>query len=129
MDPDYEEIRQRITRRYNNRAEFWSHVVAYIVSSVIVWRVLSPVGLFFTIAAVIMGFWGMGLVIHAVQYLMKEAQERAIERAIDRERSWRWQADETGDGTIKRKRDRLTLKHDDAMLEVVEDDVPARRRR
>ncbi len=71
----------------------------------------------------------MGVVIHFIQFLMKEAQERAIEREIERERAWRRSTGEMQEGEIKRKRDRLTLNHDGELMEIVEDDAPVNRRR
>ncbi len=129
MDPDYEEIRSRITRRYNNRTEFFSHLVAFTIINGIVWGILRPSDLFFTIAAIVMGLWGTGFVIHAVQFLMKEAQEKAIEKEIEREREWRRSYDTLPDAEIKHKRDRLTLNHDGELMDIVEEEVPVRRRR
>jgi hypothetical protein len=129
MEPDYAEIRKRITNRYNNRAEFFSHLVAFGVVNGILWLLLQPEGTWFTIAGIFSGLWFMGLVIHFIQYLMKEAQERAIEREIQREREWRLGTREILDGEIKRKRDRLTLNHDGELMEIVEDEAPPSRRR
>ena len=129
LDRDYEEIRKRITNRYNNRAEFFSHLVAYLVVNGVLWMFLQPSGTWFTIAGIFSGLWGMGVVIHFIQYVMKEAQERAIEREIERERAWRRGSGELQDGEMKRKRDRLTLNHDGELMEIVEDDAPVNRRR
>ncbi|MEP6984632.1 MAG: 2TM domain-containing protein [Chloroflexota bacterium] len=130
MEQDYAEIRKRITNRYNNRAEFFSHLVAFLVVNGLIWLLLDPQGTWFTVAGVFSGLWGMGLVIHFIQYLMKEAQERAIEKEIERERAWRRNIPEMAEGEIKRKRDRLTLNHDGELMEIVEeDDAPVRRRR
>ncbi len=129
MEQDYAEIRKRITNRYNNRAEFFSHLVAFLVANGIVWFLLAPSGTWFTIAAISLGLWGMGVLIHFVQYLTKEAQERAIEKAIEQERAWRQNMVEMQEGEMKRKRDRLTLSHDGELMEIVEDEVPLSRRR
>ena len=130
MEQDYAEIRKRITNRYNNRAEFFSHLVAFLVVNGLIWLLLDPHDTWFTVAGVFSGLWGMGLVIHFIQYLMKEAQERAIEKEIERERAWRRGSDALQEGEIKRKRDRLTLNHDGELMEIVEeDDAPVRRRR
>ncbi len=129
LEPDYAEIRKRITNRYNNRAEFFSHFVAFSVVNGLLWLLLQPQGTWFTIAGIFSGLWGMGLVIHFIQYLMKEAQERAIEREIQHEREWRRGSGEMQEGEIKRKRDRLTLNHDGELMEIVEDDAPVSRRR
>ncbi len=60
MDQDYEEIRKRITNRYNNRAEFFSHLVAFLVANGIIWVLLDPSGTWFTIAGILAdcGGWG-----------------------------------------------------------------------
>ncbi len=129
MEPDYDEIRKRITSRYNNRAEFISHLVAFVAVNGIVWFVLNLSGIFVTIANIILVLWGMGLVIHAVQFGTKEAQERAIEKAIERERSWQRNHDELPEREIKRKRDRLTLNHDGELMDIVEEDLPVSKRR
>ena len=129
MDQDYAEIRKRITNRYNNRSEFFSHLVAFLVANGVLWGLLSPQGTWYTIAGIFSGLWFMGLVIHFIQYWMKEAQERAIEREIERERAWRRGTGEIPEGEIKRKRDRLTLNHDGELMEIVEDDAPVNRRR
>jgi hypothetical protein len=129
MDQDYEEIRKRITNRYNNRAEFFSHLVAFVVANAVIWGLLDPQGTWFTVVGIFSGLWFMGLVIHFIQYMMKEAQERAIEKEIERERAWRRGSVELQEGEIKRKRDRLTLNHDGELMEIVEDDAPVNRRR
>ncbi len=129
MDQDYAEIRKRITNRYNNRAEFFSHFVAFVIVNGLLWFLLQPEGTWFTIAGIISGLWGMGIVIHFIQYVMKEAQERAIEREIQREREWRRGSSAMQEGEMKQKRDRLTLNHDGELMEIVEDDAPVSRRR
>ncbi len=88
-DPRYNEIRTRITRRYDNLIEFFSHLVAYVVVAVLVFGVWRPEAGWGTLAQVVMGLWFMGLMIHAVQFVLKEARERAIEKAIERENQWR----------------------------------------
>src|SRR5436190_19044659 len=118
MDQDYDEIRKRITNRYNNRSEFFSHLVAFVVANGILWLVLQPGGTWYTIAGIFTGLWFMGIVIHFIQYLMKEAQERAIDREIQREREWRRGSSEIPEGEIKRKRDRLTLNYDGELMEI-----------
>lgn len=129
MEPDYEEIRTRITRRYNNRTEFLSHLVAYVVINGLLWGLLSPGGFFFTLSAIFSGLWGTGLAIHGLQFVMKEAQENAIEKEINRERAWRRNREEIPEREVKRKRERLTLNHDGELMDIVEEDVPVSKRR
>lgn len=127
-EPNYDEIRKRVKRRYDNHAEFLSHLAAFVVSMLIVWSVLIPQGLLLTLAQLGSAGWLMGLVIHFIQYLTKIMQERAIEREIIREREWRGTL--LSEPDMKRKRERLTLSDDGEVLEVIEDDnmQPAARR-
>ncbi len=91
-DPIYHEIRRRITKRYANRAEFFSHLVSFVVVNLAIWSLLTnqlrewalllPV-------QICAGLWLMGLLVHATQFLLVEMRERAIEKAIERERDWR----------------------------------------
>ena len=71
MDQDYEEIRKRITNKYNNRGKFFSHLVAFVVANGILWGVLQPGGTWFTIAGIFSGLWFMGLVIHFIKSAVK----------------------------------------------------------
>jgi 2TM domain len=122
-EPNYErEIRQRITKRYENRSEFYGHLVGYLVFNGVLWGVFHPSGTGYTISLLISGLWGMGLAIHFIQFVMKEARENAIEKAIERERQWR-STYNPPEADMKRKRDRLTgLTDDGELYEIVEDD-------
>ena len=128
-EPNYDEIRRRVKRRYDNHAEFLSHLVAFVVTMVAVWWLWQPQGVLGTVAQLGSAGWFMGIVIHFIQYLTKIMQERAIEREIERERAWR--SGYVAEPDMKRKRDRLTLTEDGELMEVIEDDdaQPAARRR
>jgi fatty acid desaturase len=130
-EPNYDEIRRRIKRRYDNRAEFLSHLVAFVIVNGLGWWFIAlPMGgIVFTLAALVSGLWFLGVVIHFIQFLTKELQERAIEREIERERAWR--SSYASEPDMKRKRERLTLTEDGELLEVIEDDEapPSARRR
>jgi hypothetical protein len=124
-EPNYEsEIRQRITKRYDNRAEFYGHLVAFVIFNGIMWGVLHPTDFGHTLAVLISAGWGMGLAIHFIQFLMKEARENAIEKAIERERQWRGTYNNTvPEPEMKRKRARLSdLSDDGELIEIVDDD-------
>ncbi len=119
-DPVYAEIRRSITKRYASRAEFFGHLIAFIVINALAWFILRPSeGLLLIVMLLISGGWLVGLLIHMVNYIMTEARERAIEAAIDRERARRGQVPLA---EYKRKRDRLTLTGDGELLEIIEDD-------
>ena len=119
-DPNYDEIRRRIKRKYDNRAEFLSHIVAFIICNTVLWGALQPQYGWETLARIVMSLWFMGLVIHSIQSFTKEMQERAIERAIEHEREW--QSQQTPERDVKRKRDRLRLTADGELLDVVDED-------
>jgi hypothetical protein len=128
LEPNYEEIRSRIKRRYDNRTEFLSHLVAFVISNIVLWSFLQPQFGWATLAGIITGLWFMGLVIHGIQFWNKEAQEQEIERLIERERQWR--SGEISEADMKRKRDTLQLSDDGEVMQIIEDeDKPARRRR
>lgn len=119
---NYDEIRRRVKRRYDNHAEFLSHLVAFVVTMFAIWALWHPEGTLGTFIQLGSAGWFMGLVIHFIQYLTKIMQERAIDREIERERAWR--SGFAGEPDVKRKRDRLTLSDDGEVLEVIEDDEP-----
>ncbi|MFN8373594.1 MAG: 2TM domain-containing protein [Anaerolineae bacterium] len=126
-DPEYDEIRRRIKRKYDNRTEFIAHLMSYVGASIVLWGVLQPQYGWATLSALIMGCWFIGLLVHAVVFWGKEAQEQAIEHAIERERELRYQRGTDSD--IKPKRDRLRLTTDGELLEVVDEDEQAAKKR
>lgn len=122
----YDEIRRRITKRYEARAQFYGHLVSFLIINVLLWTLLQPpqIGLGRTLLLGFSSLWTVGLAIHAVNFLFSEMRERAIEKAIERERQFQ--------GTIppqqksKRKRDAITrLSADGELMEVVDDDWEA----
>jgi hypothetical protein len=121
-DPNYDEIRKRITKRYENRAEFFGHLVAFITINALAWFIFPSSGVLVAFTAL----WFMGVVIHFINFVLTEARERAIEQAIERERRWvngSLSADE------KPKRDRRTRLTDDGELwEVVEEERETRQK-
>jgi hypothetical protein len=131
-EPKYDEIRQRITSRYNNRIGFYSHLIAFLVINGLAWGIwlgtpeLARSGVLSVLLLVSSVGWLVGILIHAIIYGLMEARERAIERAIDAEREW-----STGEKPKRDPRVRLTV---DGELEAVADDdeadyLPERKRR
>lgn len=126
LEPDYDEIRRRIKKRYDNRVEFISHIVSFLGANLVLWGVLQPQYGWYTLASLAMGGWFIGVLCHAVVFWGKEAQERAIERAIEREREFRSQNPEA---YIKPKRDRLSLTADGELLDVIDEDESLAKKR
>jgi len=118
-DPHFEEIRQRITKRYANRPQFFGHLAAFVVVNGLGWLLLWPLpGILFYAALFVSGSWFLGLLIHTINFIMTEARENAIEQAIEAERRWR----DMPEQEMKRKRERLTL-NDDGEIETTYDDA------
>lgn len=84
---DYDMIRERVEKRFEERTEWVSHLIAYVFINL-------GFHIFFgwgsTVAMIITIFWGMGLAIHTAQTFMEmiltQAKERAIQREIELER-------------------------------------------
>jgi hypothetical protein len=120
--PDYGDIRKRITHRYNNRIAFFSHLTAFLVSNGFGWMLWLGTpenirrGVLGVLLLLVSVGWIIGMSIHAIIYLMMEARERAIERAIQEERAWT-----SGE---KPKRDpRVYLTEDGELEEIADEDT------
>ena len=117
---DYNDIRRRITDRYNNRIGFYSHFVAFLLSNGFGWMLWLGTpenvrsGVLGVLLLLVSVGWLIGMSIHAIIYLMMEARERAIERAIQEERAWT-----NGE---KPKRDPHMRLTEDGGLEEIDDD-------
>ena len=74
---------QQITKRYENRREFFGNLAAFIVFNIVVWGVLIPQEGWRTIATLITGGWSLGLVVQFINFIMTEARENAIAKAIE----------------------------------------------
>ena len=128
-EPNYDEIRRRITKRYDNRTEFFSHLIAFLAFNGLGWMLWlgtpyearsGVLGVLLLITSV---GWLVGLLIHMVMFLMNEARERAIEQAIEREREWVSMGE-------KPKRDRLTrLSEDGELMDVMDEEVETPKKR
>ena len=131
-EPKYDEIRQRITNRYNNRIAFYSHLISFLIINGAAWGLwfgtveYTRSGILGVLLLISSVGWLVGMLIHAIIFGLMEARERAIERAIAAEREW-----STGEKPKRDSRLRLTV---DGELEAVTDDeeveyAPERKRR
>lgn len=84
----YQDVRQRVHQRFERRKEFFSHMVAYIVTMVGFWLFWHPVafgdGGWGVAAALATIGWTMGILIHLVQFSFDELGERAIDAELER---------------------------------------------
>lgn len=116
----YDEIRRRITKRYEGRAQFFGHLVAFLVINALLWIGLQPDGFWETVLIAFSGLWFVGVAIHGVNFMLSEMRERAIDKAIERERQFEGGSRQE---KSKRKRDAVTrLSADGELLDVVDDD-------
>lgn len=84
----YDDIRARVSERFEMRTQFAGHLGAYLVVSLFVWGYwiypFNPQGTLETIGAVAMGLWTIGVVVHGVNWLLYEIRERVIQRELER---------------------------------------------
>lgn len=108
MNPSFDDIRQRIDRRYRRLSWFVFHVIMAITSIIVIW-LIDPTPQDGT--PVIAGLWFGVLIFHAAKLFIDSRQDRAVERA------WARYLDVVPDEKPKRTL-RLT---DDAEMEWIED--------
>lgn len=93
-DERYEAIRRRMTERYRSRGEFYGHLIGFIIVNLFAWAIIpgtlyeSSRSTILTIMALISVGWFVGMAIHAINFILVEMRERAIDREIERERRW-----------------------------------------
>ena len=82
----YEDIIKRVKKRFDRRKEYFSHAVAYLAAMGMMWFVwLEPSDFmkgFGILGAIITVPWTIGILVHSVQWLFDELQERAIDRQL-----------------------------------------------
>lgn len=83
-DEQYLQIRQVIEKRFTQRREFFSNLIAFLVFTCVVWIGLQPSAFLATLLFIATGAWAMGVLIQGMQYIMFEMQEKAIAREVAR---------------------------------------------
>jgi len=142
----YAAIRRKVEQRYQQRYAFYTHVAVYTLVNIVLWLIygftagmagqfinapliggLVPV-LSFPWPLIVMAGWGIGLVIHGMNYYIRYGdgalrRQAAIQREIDREMA-------LNPVFEKPKNDSRMRLTDDGELEAVEDDAawPAKRK-
>lgn len=134
-EPNYDDIRRRVEKRFKARQELQIHFAAYVIVNVMLWIVYLALaggvqfpgmsggeleGMNFPAPILVTLGWGIGMIAHVIDYYNKhggglERRENAIQREIDRE-LMRQQSE-------KPKRDqRLRLTEDGEIEELVDED-------
>ncbi len=127
-EKEYKAIRTRVDKPWSDRQDFFEHLSVYIGVNAGLWSIFAFSGGGFPWPVFVSLFWGIGLFADMVEKLRGGANQRAVERAIEREREL-----EMGE-KLKRKRDSIRLTEDgeltDSMVEALEEeDKPKRRAR
>lgn len=115
---DYREIRKRVERLYDARKDIFIHTAVFVIINLLMWAVWAFTDLKIHFPMVwpllVSGGWGAGYIAHLIDYLMKEAKEKAVQREIERERAWR-----AGTLDEKPKRDQRARLTEDGELEII----------
>ncbi len=117
-DDSYKEIRKRVERLYNARKDIFIHTAVFVIINVMMWFAwaFTDLKIHFSMMwpLLVSGGWGAGYIGHLIDYLMKEASEKAVQREIERERAWR-----AGTLDEKPKREEFARLSADGELEIV----------
>jgi hypothetical protein len=111
VNDGYELIRRRIEHRYKRRGEFALHIVFFLFANLAFWFLIPMPK---TAALWLSGAWGLVLVSHLVKLLFDEAQERAVDREIERMRK-------RDAETAKPKRQHMEIGEDGELIEIADD--------
>lgn len=110
-----QEIRKRMQQRFDARAAFFSHLIAFVIFNFMVWAffldIRNPLESVFGLLGVfVTGGWTIGIAIHFIVYYFAEMRERAIERELERDREFYYE---------KSKRRLVQLDEDGELVEDV----------
>lgn len=89
-EPNYDEIRTRVEKRFKKRQEFITHSIAFVLGNIMVWTIYGVVGGGFPWPIFVTVGWGIGLVGHALDYIMQHGsgarrREAEVQREVERE--------------------------------------------
>ncbi|MBC8170296.1 MAG: 2TM domain-containing protein [Anaerolineae bacterium] len=114
------EIRRRIEKRFKQRSEYFSHLVAFMLVNGVGWAIfLQGNNSSSTVCAGISIIWTIAFIIDTVQFIMSELQERTIQREIERERMLRYGV---GEMTEKTKNRLMRLTDDGEIMDFDEEE-------
>jgi hypothetical protein len=84
----FQAMEARIKRRYARRIEFISHAIAFVILVPIIWLVilnwLPDYPFWKIVGAISTGGWAVGFLIHLVQVIGQEMEDRAIMGEMER---------------------------------------------
>ena len=108
----YREVEKRVRLRINRRKEFFSHLVAFLVTMIGMWALWSVPGgdaasVYHTIVILTTIGWGMGIMIHATQFLFDEWGERVIDHELEKAGVYRHDKSKRDENDYDLRRERL----------------------
>ena len=121
-EPNYDDIRKRVEKRFKERQELITHVLAFVMGNLMVWTIYGVVGGGFPWPIFVTVGWLFGIVGHSFYYMSKygswaQRREAEVQREIERER-------ERSLAYEKPKRDpRMRLTDDGEIEEVVDEET------
>jgi len=130
-ESEFKKVRKRVEKPWKDRQDLLGHVGAYIGVNAGLWSIFALTGSDFPWPIFVTFFWGIGLVADIVEKSRTGANQRAVEREVERERQ-RLMLDE--EKKPKRKRGAIRLTEDgeltDSMIDELEmEEKPKRRAR
>lgn len=107
----FKAMERRIKERFSRRVEFLSHFIAFVLIMPAIWVVIKtwmPALAFWDIALIaITAGWTVGLLIHFVQVVAKELEDRAVASEMERLGLLQYEKFKR-DGTVPERLVRLT---------------------
>ena len=83
--PAGEDLREEAVQRLEKRQDFRAHLLIYTLVSALLWTIWALTGAPFPWPLIVMGFWGVGLIMNAYDvYGRKPISEGEIQREIER---------------------------------------------
>lgn len=87
IDHIYNRIEKQIQKRFDTRAEYYSHLTAFVVAVLVVLWLNSQSwmpGWGASLAIFSILCWGIGMAVHTIQYIFSEMKHRAIHQEMAR---------------------------------------------
>ena len=132
-------MRSRVQEQFNKRKEWLQQRGVYLCINLMLWIIFLTTGGFVDTPPwpllVSLG-WGAGLVAHGIDYRSHTSREKAISRAVERERdrlynSEKPKRDRSADDSYAERRSDVRLTEDgeftDSMIEQIEDEARSKR--
>lgn len=126
-ESDFKKVRKRVEKPWKDREDLLGHIGAYIGVNAGLWSIFALTGAGFPWPIFVSLFWGIGLIADIVEKSRSGANQRAIEREVERERQRLMDDMEKP----KRKRSEIRLTEDgeltDSMIDELEMDEKPKR--